>query len=101
MAQADLKRALAARLSGIAAAVVQARTISEPEALAEISETLRSAKIRPASADAVEALTLAAVTYAVDQPARDQWWFPAAFDFLVGLGANANVARAVRAASEG
>ena len=75
--------------------------MSEAEALAEISEALRSAKIRPASADAVEALTLAAVVYAVDQPARDQWWFPAAFDFLVGLGANAKVARAVRAASKG
>ena len=93
-------RAIAARLNRIAAAVVQARGMSEAEALAAVSETLRSAKIRPASADAVEALTLAAVVYAVDQPARDQWWFPAAFDFLVGLGANAKVARAVRAASK-
>ena len=75
--------------------------MSEAEALAAVSETLRSAKIRPASADAVEALTLAAVVYAVDQPARDQWWFPAAFEFLVGLGANAGVARATRATVKG
>lgn len=98
MARADRKRVLAERISGVAAAVVQGPRISEAQALAEISEMLRSAKVGPASADAIEALTLAAVMYAVDEPARDQSWFPAAFDFLVGLGANADVARAVRAA---
>jgi hypothetical protein len=101
MPQADRTRVLAERIAVAAAAVAQAPTISEAQALAEISETLRSAKIGPASADAIEALTLAAVMYAVDEPARDQWWFPAAFDFLVGLGANADVARAVRAAVKG
>jgi hypothetical protein len=44
---------------------------------------------------------MAAVMFAVDDPSRHQWWFPAAFDYLVGLGANARVARAVRAAVKG
>lgn len=101
MARADRKRVLAERISGVAAAVVQGPRISEAQALAEISEMLRSAKVGPASADAIEALTLAAVMYAVDEPARDQSWFPAAFDFLVGLGAKGNVARAVPAAVKG
>jgi hypothetical protein len=101
MARADPKRVLVPRIASIAAAVAQARRVSEGEALAEISEMLRSVGIRPGSVDGVEALTLAAVTYAVDKPARDQWWFPAAFDFLVGLGANADEARAVRSAATG
>jgi hypothetical protein len=101
MSRADLKSDVAARIARVAAAVAKASGNLEAQALAEISEALRAAKIRPASADAVEALTMAAAMFAVDQPAREQWWFTAAFDFLVGLGANAKVARAVRAAVKG
>jgi hypothetical protein len=70
------------------------------EAVAEVERELASAKVNPRSPAAVAALTEAASQYAVeDRPRRDEWWFPAAFDFLVGLGADADEARAMRSIS--
>jgi len=99
MARADRRRVLAAQLSGVAAAVAQVRRITAEEGLAELQAEMIGAKVKPGSETAVKALTMAASTYAVDRPRRDEWWFPEAFAFLVEAGADPDEAREIRRAT--
>jgi hypothetical protein len=86
--RADPRRVFVAQLTGVGAGYGQAHCVSYEEAVAEVERELASAKVKPGSPAAVAVRTEAASPYAVDRPRRDEWWFPAAFEFLVGLGAD-------------
>jgi hypothetical protein len=97
MARADPRRVLAAQLGGVAAGFGQAHRMSYDEAVAEVERELRNSRVKPGTPAAVKALTHAAVMYAVAKPAKDEWWFPAALEFLVSVGADEAEARRIRA----
>ncbi len=80
---------LAAQLSGIAAGFAQVGRCTRSEALAEIAQTMATAKVTPDSDRGVHALTRAADLYAVEPDTGDGWWYAEARKLLLDAGAQA------------
>jgi hypothetical protein len=93
MPRYDPRRVLAAQLSGTAARCAQIRAITPDEAVVEMAGLLTGARVCPGTEAAVEALTMAAETYAVDDPGPEEWCYPAAFVVRVQAGADEAGAR--------
>jgi hypothetical protein len=85
----DPRRVVAARLSGVAAAVAQVARVTTDEGLADVAAILTEAGIEPGSPAATLLLTRAVEMYrSGGEPGSPQWWYPAARDFLVAAGAD-------------
>ena len=80
---------LAAQLSGIAAGFAQVGRCTHGEALAEIAQTMATAKVKPESDRAIRALTRAAELYAVEPDTGEGWWYAEARRLLLDAGAQA------------
>jgi hypothetical protein len=96
VARYDSRRVIAAQLSGIAARCAQIGAISRDEALAQMRSTLTTAGIKPGTEAAEMVLTLAAETYAIDDPGPLRWYYDDAVRLLVEAGADEQKARKAR-----
>jgi hypothetical protein len=96
MARPSRNQVLSAQCNGIAAGVAHTRRCTAEEGLEEIRRELGAKGIKLGTPEAVAILTHAAMMYAVDTPQPQEWWFPAAFEFLVGAGADLAQARELR-----
>jgi hypothetical protein len=97
MARADPRRVLAAQFDRCRRRLRPGHRLTYDEAVAEIIRELTSSRVKPGTPAAADALTMAAVVYAAEKPAKDEWYDPAAFEFLVSVGAGEATARRIRA----
>jgi hypothetical protein len=79
---------VAAKLSGVAAAVGHMRRLTVEQGVDEVTAILAEAGIRPGTPAAVELLNRAADPYRRTTREGPSWWHPAALEFLVQAGAD-------------
>src|SRR5262245_53146272 len=96
MIAADRRKALIAQLGGIAERHGFLHRTTRDDALAEITDRLLAAGVRPGSVEAVDLLTSVASTYSNEDPPFEDWWHTDAFALLVAAGADAVRAREPR-----
>jgi hypothetical protein len=85
----DPYRLVAARLSGVAAAVAQVARVTTEQGLTRVAAILTEVGIELGSPAATVLLTEAVEMYRDGgEPGGPRWWYPAAREFLVMAGAD-------------
>jgi hypothetical protein len=93
---AEPRFVVVAQLTGVAAGYGHAKRIDQAEALAEITEVLTNAKVRPGAERAINLLTEAAAMYVEPSGPGDSAWYPRAFALLADAGADPVRAATIR-----